>query len=113
MRNPNDYRINKYGMLVPIKRRGKKPESRRAYRQRQRAGIGKGHFYGPDIIAQGERQGWRCYWCGVDCRTSYHVDHIVPLSKGGMNTADNICIACAPCNLSKGDKMADDWKRNK
>lgn len=113
MRNPNDYRVNKHGAIVPIKRRKETPESRRAYRQRQRAGIGRGHFTGADITAKGERQGWRCYWCGQPCKAEYHIDHIVPLSKGGSNTADNICIACPPCNLSKGGQMPDEFLSRK
>ena len=34
--------------------------------------------------------------------STYHVDHIVPLSKGGEHQEWNLVIACAPCNLAKG-----------
>ena len=33
---------------------------------------------------------------------AYHVDHVVPLMRGGSNDPDNICLACKPCNLAKG-----------
>lgn len=45
-----------------------------------------------------------CYWCGVKCRSDFHVDHYIPLSKGGRHELDNLVIACAPCNLRKNAK---------
>jgi 5-methylcytosine-specific restriction protein A len=31
------------------------------------------------------------------------IDHIVPLSRGGKNTRENIVWSCYPCNYEKGD----------
>lgn len=45
-----------------------------------------------------------CYWCGVRCSENYHVDHYVPLAKGGKHEIDNLVISCAPCNLRKNMK---------
>lgn len=45
-----------------------------------------------------------CYWCREEL-TSYHIDHIIPLSKGGSNNPGNLCISCPSCNLKKGAKM--------
>lgn len=43
--------------------------------------------------------GGRCaYGCG---RQWEHVDHVVPLSRGGAHALHNIVPACAECNLSK------------
>jgi len=48
----------------------------------------------------------RCYLCcGLIPLGERHVDHIVPLSKGGKHKASNLGIAHSSCNLSKGAKM--------
>ena len=45
-----------------------------------------------------------CYWCKyLTKRGERHVDHIQALANGGGHVAGNLCIACADCNLSKGD----------
>ena len=45
------------------------------------------------------RDGGRCVDCGS--RENLEFDHIVPVSKGGANTARNIELRCASCNRSK------------
>lgn len=50
--------------------------------------------------------GYRCAYCGERKRLSQ--DHVVPLSKGGPYTRDNIIPACKPCNSSKHDD--DDFR---
>ncbi|WP_430229660.1 HNH endonuclease [Paraburkholderia tropica] len=45
-----------------------------------------------------------CHWCGVKCKTKYHVDHYKPLSKGGRHEVSNLVIACPTCNLRKSAK---------
>jgi 5-methylcytosine-specific restriction endonuclease McrA len=49
------------------------------------------------------RDGWECQYCGA--RTSLTVDHVIPRSKGGSSTWDNIVTCCAPCNRRKGDRL--------
>jgi 5-methylcytosine-specific restriction endonuclease McrA len=48
-----------------------------------------------------EAQRGRCAYCGCDIRSAYHVDHVVPLSKGGTHEAHNVQLLCASCNLHK------------
>jgi len=52
-----------------------------------------------------------CYWCGCKCAKGFHVDHYVPLSKGGAHEAHNLVIACGPCNLKKNAKDPLDFAR--
>lgn len=33
-----------------------------------------------------------------------HLDHVIPYSAGGTETADNMRVLCEPCNLSRGDR---------
>jgi 5-methylcytosine-specific restriction endonuclease McrA len=62
-----------------------------------------------DIAAQRTRQKGRCFWCQEKVGRSYHVDHVMPISRGGSNGPENIVIACASCNLSKGAKMPSEF----
>ena len=41
------------------------------------------------------------------------VDHIVPRSKGGEHTWDNVQLLCGPCNRSKGNKSMAQWRRDR
>ena len=61
-----------------------------------------------DVRQQFKRQKGKCYWCGEKLK-KYHVDHIIPLSRGGSNWPDNIVIACPTCNLSKGTKLPHEF----
>jgi 5-methylcytosine-specific restriction endonuclease McrA len=45
----------------------------------------------------------RCQYCGSDRHLT--IDHVVPRSKGGTDTWDNVVTSCAPCNRKKGDRL--------
>src|SRR4051795_4156840 len=47
------------------------------------------------------RDSWTCQYCGS--RTNLTVDHVIPRSKGGNSSWENIVASCAPCNRRKGD----------
>lgn len=40
---------------------------------------------------------------------SYHLDHIIPKNKGGLNTLDNCNIACKDANQAKGNLLYDEF----
>jgi 5-methylcytosine-specific restriction endonuclease McrA len=50
------------------------------------------------------RDRWTCQYCGHE-RGNLTVDHVIPRSKGGPSTWENIVTCCAPCNRRKGDKL--------
>ena len=56
-----------------------------------------------------ERAGRCCEYCrrgdGIQS-TAFQIDHIMPLKHGGPDSSDNLCLSCAPCNLSKGPEVA-------
>jgi len=52
------------------------------------------------------RDGHRCVECGSSKRLC--ADHVVPESKGGKTTLDNLQAMCRPCNSEKAAKVAGD-----
>ncbi|WP_162559457.1 HNH endonuclease [Microvirga sp. 17 mud 1-3] len=58
------------------------------------------------------RDRFTCQYCGTHEDLTF--DHVVPRSKGGQTTWENVVAACAPCNLRKGDRMPNEvemWPR--
>jgi 5-methylcytosine-specific restriction endonuclease McrA len=48
------------------------------------------------------RDAHTCQYCGARADS---IDHVVPRSRGGAHTWDNVVAACRPCNLRKRDRM--------
>lgn len=84
--------------------------------QRERLGIRRGKrnitFNWRDVI---NKFGWvtTCYLTGreINLRNSktYHFDHIIPISKGGDSTIDNLGICCCNANQAKHDMFIDEF----
>lgn len=55
------------------------------------------------------RDNYTCRYCGAT-DTSFHVDHIKPVSKGGRDELSNLATACVRCNLGKGSKTLQEWR---
>jgi 5-methylcytosine-specific restriction endonuclease McrA len=58
-----------------------------------------------------EMYGNVCASCGTS--DDIAIDHIIPLSRGGSNTKENIRPLCRACNVSKSNKMPDEWNGRK
>jgi 5-methylcytosine-specific restriction endonuclease McrA len=53
-----------------------------------------------------ERDGNTCQYCGRKReRQELTLDHVVPRSRGGTSTWQNIVLACIHCNMKKGDRL--------
>lgn len=56
-----------------------------------------------------ERDGFTCKQCGASVEKEpnllLEIDHIVPVSKGGLTTEDNLQTLCWRCNRHKGNKI--------
>lgn len=88
----------------------KDPEGVRARTIRRRSVEKTGNgITGGDIKRQYKSQKGCCYWCGVSVKHGYEIDHVIPLSRGGINSRENIVLACTPCNRSKKDKLPHEW----
>lgn len=61
-----------------------------------------------DLSAILERDGMTCHLClePIPSLEVLHFDHVIPLSKGGPHSMDNIKPSHAACNLRKGAKLA-------
>ena len=55
-------------------------------------------------------QGGLCSVCLCEiCPGDWHLDHIVPRSRGGSDDRHNLRILCVSCNLHKGSKLDSEW----
>jgi 5-methylcytosine-specific restriction endonuclease McrA len=54
------------------------------------------------------RDSHRYQYCGSTQRLT--LDHVIPRSKGGQHSWDNVVIACATCNSLKGDRLLNEIK---
>ncbi len=53
-----------------------------------------------------------CWMCNCELtRGTATVDHLIPVSKGGRNTQDNLKLACQPCNNKRGAAPVSRAKR--
>ena len=75
-----------------------------------------------DISLEGlyQRDEGKCYLCGIICDWNDYtnegafiaggtyptIEHVIPLSRGGMHAWSNVKLACFACNTKKGAKMA-------
>lgn len=47
-----------------------------------------------------------CQYCGkVPKKEDITIDHVIPRSKGGKTTWENVVLACIRCNMKKGNKL--------
>jgi 5-methylcytosine-specific restriction endonuclease McrA len=53
-----------------------------------------------------KRDNNECAYCGS--KKELTIDHIIPKSRGGKNTWNNLITCCLPCNLRKGDKTPEE-----
>lgn len=52
-----------------------------------------------------KRDNHTCQYCGS--KKSLTIDHVIPKSKGGQDTWENMVVACAPCNTKKGHTLLE------
>ncbi len=52
----------------------------------------------------------KCSYCGGYCEDRFHLDHMLPVSRGGINHHNNLCIACPTCNFSKGAMTDEEFR---
>lgn len=53
----------------------------------------------------------QCCYCGDRIENDFHCDHVVPYSRGGPSTYENLVPSCPECNRAKSDKTPKQWSR--
>jgi len=53
-----------------------------------------------------QRDGYACVYCGVVKKLT--IDHVIPKSRGGDNTWENMVTCCFDCNSRKGSKTPEE-----
>lgn len=64
----------------------------------------EGTHTGDDIKALFAYQKGRCPICRESIKKKFHIDHIMPLIRGGRNDRSNLQLLCPTCNMRKGPK---------
>lgn len=64
-----------------------------------------------DFFEIGQRDSWVCYLCltGIEA-DDISFDHVIPLSRGGAHSSENIRVTHLNCNVRKGDRMVSELK---
>jgi 5-methylcytosine-specific restriction endonuclease McrA len=62
----------------------------------------EGTFTSAEIKTLFERQRGKCVYCRKSIGKGYHIDHVMPLARGGSNWITNLALACGDCNRRKG-----------
>lgn len=78
-------------------------QANRRFRQQQGPGVSE-----RDWLRLVRRYGGRCAYCGALCDP--HMDHVIPLKRGGRHSIGNVLPACRSCNTSKNARLPYPWK---
>ena len=62
-----------------------------------------------DVRRMLTEQDGRCFYCDASLGRKFHIERKTPLSRGGSNSRENICLSCASCNLRKNTKTAEEF----
>lgn len=90
--------------------RHRHPEKIKARAARYRIKSNKSNSYSAEDVKIAFRsQKGQCWHCGEKLGEDYHVDHLIPLARGGTNSPRNIVVCCKKCNLEKHAKLCMEW----
>jgi len=87
------YRINNLSKFAEYQQR----------RKEQKLSTSIEYFSRDDVM---NLYGLKCFYCDGSFE---HLDHYIPLSKGGSHTLDNVRPSCKRCNLKKNAKLPEEW----
>lgn len=86
--------------------------------QAKRRATQKGVSTDDPAVIEAWHNSWRhkkwikCHWCGKRISPAdAHIDHVIPVSKGGSHCVSNLTAACSFCNVSKSASMPDEFNK--
>ena len=86
----------------------------KVYKQERRARLKEapGRFNKSDIDLLLMEQDFMCKYCKASFEdVGFHIDHRIPLVKGGSNWSENLQLLCPTCNLKKGAKLPEQFEK--
>jgi 5-methylcytosine-specific restriction endonuclease McrA len=103
--NPEEYalyrqRRNEICKKYYLSDKGKE-SSRRSGRLRDLRERAAGNLDNQDYLNLLKNSEGKCYYCGKELNGEYHIDHKIPVSKGGTNAIENLAVSCPECNRKK------------
>lgn len=107
------YRDSLVGELAPNFKHGLclNPEMQNFYKKkslaRRRNAVGE--ITKAELEEQFAEQQGCCYWCDDPLDSTKQLDHVVPISRGGLHVIENAVWACPPCNRQKHAKLVEEW----
>lgn len=84
------------------------------YYYRKQSAIYNNTVEGADAITQEQFRSFyyadTCYYCGKKFKGQRKtIDHKIPVSRGGTNAVENLCVCCLACNSKKHDKTEAEY----
>ncbi len=78
-------------------------------KRRAREAQAEGFWTVADLEAILSRQQGLCAYCACKLQSDMHMDHIIPLARGGSNWPSNLTFSCPYCNRSKNAKTPEEF----
>jgi hypothetical protein len=105
-------RIQRWNAENPEKTRAAKQHYKRSDAGRSKARLRQLRMAGLDAEYLSRQMIWErdsglCHLCGEPAEPhNWHLDHVIPLARGGSHTYDNVAVSHPSCNLRKGARSA-------
>lgn len=107
--NPERYRESSARHKYRHYRQNREKYNTYVRNRRARLRNAEGTHTASDIQRMYDEQDGKCHYCGSSLVDGFHVDHVIPISRGGSNSPENLVLTCPTCNLSKNDRLPDEW----